>query len=141
MTEFSRRTVLRSVGAIGLAGSLAGCSGGGGSATERPGDVVAGPDGETVFEPEEYTASVGETVEWYFASPAHNVSAVPDHSDEVTLPDGAAPFASYGPDEGRGTTEPEGTTFEHTFETPGTYTYVCIPHVRVGMVGTVVVEG
>lgn len=30
-------------------------------------------------------------------------------------------------------------SFEHTFETPGTYDYYCIPHKSIGMVGRIVV--
>lgn len=30
-----------------------------------------------------------------------------------------------------------GTTFEHTFEEPGTYTYYCKPHLNMGMKGAV----
>jgi len=33
-----------------------------------------------------------------------------------------------------------GDTYEHTFETPGTYEYVCIPHESSEMTGTIVVE-
>jgi len=54
---------------------------------------------------------------------------------EDEIPDGAAYFASGGfdaeqaaneayPDEG---SIPEGETYEHTFETTGTYEYYCIP--------------
>jgi plastocyanin len=34
----------------------------------------------------------------------------------------------------------EGETFEVTFEVPGTYRYVCLPHEDHGMRGTVVVR-
>ena len=116
---------------------------GGGTATEGGGGggttVAAGPNGELVFDPEEVTIGVGETVTWEFESPGHNVSAVPEDSDEVSIPDGAEPFATY--ESGNEfDTVPEGETFEHTFETAGTYTYVCVPHVSAGMIGTVVVE-
>jgi plastocyanin len=137
----SRRDYLRSLGAVGLVGAVAGCTAfSSEEETSTGADIVVGPDGRTVFDPEEFTASVGDTVEWYFDSPTHNVSAVPDHSQEVSIPDGAEPFASYGVDGNRGETEPADATFSHTFETPGTYTYVCVPHVRVGMVADVVVE-
>ncbi|TKX52502.1 halocyanin, partial [Halorubrum sp. SS7] len=33
-----------------------------------------------------------------------------------------------------------GDRFDHTFTVPGTYEYVCIPHRKAGMFGTVVVE-
>jgi plastocyanin len=33
-----------------------------------------------------------------------------------------------------------GASWQHTFTTPGTYTYHCTPHRQMGMVGTVVVD-
>lgn len=102
--------------------------------------VVAGPGGRFVFDPEDMTVAVGETVTWTFASAGHNVSCYPDHSDEVSLPEGAEPFGSTPPDEPFATV-PEGGTYSHTFETPGTYQYVCVPHVSAGMIARVVVEG
>jgi len=103
-------------------------------------DVIAGPDGEFVFEPAELSVAVGETVQWGFASSGHNVCCWPGHSDEVELPDGAKPFASYGPDESSRQFVPQGETYEHTFDVAGTYVYVCIPHVSRGMIGTIRVE-
>jgi plastocyanin len=100
--------------------------------------VVAGPDGRFVFAPEEVEVSVGDTVVWEFESPNHNVSAVPQDSEEVNIPNGATPFASYESGNLYAVVD-EGETYEHTFETPGEYTYVCIPHVASGMVGTVTV--
>jgi plastocyanin len=139
MTGSTRRRFLGSFGVATLA-TLAGCSSSGGGTDTPEGDVRAGPDGRTVFAPEEVTASVGETVTWAFASPNHNVSGVPDDAPQVSLPDGADPFASYGVDGNPNQVAEQGTTYEHTFETAGEYTYVCIPHIRQGMVGTVVVE-
>lgn len=132
-----RRAAL-STFATGLLGSLAGCSGG---PSFPEADVIAGPDGRFVFEPEELTVSVGETVRWGFASSGHNVSGRPAHSDVVELPDGASPFASYGADAAPlGSHVEQGGTYEHAFEVTGVYVYVCVPHVSQGMVGTVNVE-
>ncbi len=33
-----------------------------------------------------------------------------------------------------------GSTFVHTFDTPGTYAYYCQPHLGQGMTGTVTVN-
>jgi plastocyanin len=134
----TRRSFLTGVGATAIAG-LAGCSGSDGTATPAAG-VRAGPDGRTVFDPDETTVGVGDTVTWTFDSPNHNVSAIPDHAPQVSLPDGADPFASYGTGGDPNTTADVGTTYAYTFETPGEYTYVCVPHIRQEMVGTVVVE-
>ena len=97
------------------------------------------------FLPEVYETTVGDPVVWMNTSEAdHTVTA-----RESTLPDGAEYFASGDyPDEetaidawheyrgGRiGTRE----TYEHTFDVPGTYTYICEPHVKGGMIGQIVV--
>ena len=137
----SRREFVRTAGtALGASVLLAGCSGDGGDGGGGGGgdaNVDVGPGGELRFDPEEVTVSTGETVEWSFESAGHNVSGNPDHHEEVSIPDGAEPFASV--DEAMDINEP-GSTFSHTFETAGEYTYVCVPHVASGMIGTVVVE-
>jgi plastocyanin len=138
--EHTRRRLLGTLGTTAVV-ALAGCPGGDASTeTEPPGDIVVGPENRNVFAPAELTVSTGDTVEWYFASPGHNVSAVPEHAPRVSLPDGADPFASYGADGDPNELESQGATYSHTFETPGEYTYVCIPHVRLGMVATITVE-
>jgi uncharacterized membrane protein len=51
---------------------------------------------------------------------------------EVVLPPEAPPFDS-------GKIAPDGS-YRHTFNVPGTYKYICVPHVTFGMVGEVIVE-
>ena len=135
-----RRALLRVTGTGGI-GILAGCVGSGDTSTPTPGEneVLIGPNNSRRFVPETLTVSPGTTVTWTFESPNHNVSCRPDNWESATLPDGADPFASY---EGTNSyaTFPVGETFEYTFEVPGTYDYVCVPHVTDGMVGTVVVS-
>jgi plastocyanin len=135
--RLSRRAVL-----VGVMAGFAGCTSGILDDPSFPeADVIAAPDNELVFEPDELTVSTGETVRWGFASGGHNVSCRPGDADAVVLPDGAAPFASYGPEQ-----DPEvtlvsrGETYEHTFEVAGQYTYLCVPHADAGMVGTINVE-
>ncbi|MGB9964262.1 plastocyanin/azurin family copper-binding protein [Halobacterium hubeiense] len=160
--HYSRRRFLASTGVAGVA-ALAGCSGGGGGdgggdggggeqTTSEPtetesgdggggGNVVqVGPDGEFVFEPEEITVSVGDTVTWEFASPSHNVCAYPEMSDEVSIPEDASGFGTMEQGGNSMALVSQGETYEHTFETAGEYTYVCVPHVASDMIGTVVVE-
>jgi plastocyanin len=88
------------------------------------------------FTPSEVRVQIGDTVRWENQSTVvHTVTADPDRAADaanVELPDGAAPFDS-------GFVDP-GDSFTHTFDTPGTYRYVCIPHEGVGMIGTIVVE-
>jgi plastocyanin len=95
------------------------------------------------FSPETITVGVGDTVTWDNGSTEqHTVTA-----EQGSLPEDAAYFAS-----GRAASEKAanddlsdgfvgpGDSYSHTFETPGTYRYYCIPHRDAGMTGTVVVE-
>lgn len=88
------------------------------------------------FAPTTVTIEVGETVRWKNTSViVHTVTADPEEATidgSVQLPEGAEPF-----DSGNMDTQ---ATFEHTFTTPGTYTYFCIPHEVTKMRGTIVVE-
>ena len=92
--RLGRRAVL-----AGVTASLAGCTSGILDDPSFPdADVIVAPDGEFAFQPDELTVSVGETVRWGFAESGHNVSCRPDDAGEVSLPDGAEPFASYSPE-------------------------------------------
>jgi len=88
------------------------------------------------FEPKEITVTVGDRVQWRNVGQiAHTVTTTPSKVADparVSVPRGAKPWDSglIGGDE----------TFSRTFDEPGTYEYVCIPHEGAGMVGTVVVE-
>ena len=97
--------------------------------------VIKMGDEPPMFEPATVKIKVGETVEWLNNGGAvHSVTADPDDASDahdVTLPNGAAAFDSGF--------MPPGTMFTHTFMVPGTYHYVCIPHEKAGMVGTIVV--
>ena len=103
---------------------------------------------ELVFDPEQLTIGVGDTVVWEnVGSVGHSVTA---YEDEI--PDGAEYFASGGFDTEQaardaytpGDTDAGdvlgGESYEHTFDTAGTYEYFCIPHESAGMVGTIQVE-
>jgi plastocyanin len=135
--RFSRRAVL-----AGVTAGLAGCTSGiVGEPSFPEADVIAAPDDELAFEPDDLTVEVGDTVRWGFASGSHNLSCRPGDDDGVALPDGAEPFGTYGPDQDPDVTYvSRGETYERTFDVAGTYTYVCIPHADAGMVGTVHVE-
>ena len=101
------------------------------TATEPAGqDVVVGPNGLLVFQPEEFTISAGATVTWEWDSDGHNVrpSSTPGGSDWSGTPGGD------------GTTYDEGYVHEHTFTTTGTYEYYCAPHRGAGMTGSFTVE-
>ena len=77
------------------------------------------------FDPPTVTVNVGDTVTWVMASTNRG-------PHDVTARDGT--FASP-----RRMTQ--GQTFSWTATAPGTYEYVCTPHERAGMVGTVIVQG
>ncbi len=134
----SANTTNGSNGTTGGSDTTSGSSGGGSGTSGGETTVAAGPDGRLVFEPKEVEVAVGDTVVWEFKSAGHNVSAVPKDSEKVSIPNGAKSFASYESGDLYAVV-PEGKTYEHTFETLGEYTYVCIPHVASGMVGTVTV--
>lgn len=103
-------------------------------------EVAVGPNGTLRFEPEEVTVDAGATVRWEFKTPGHNVSSRPAASERCENPPDADPFASYSGDT-HTSLNAQGTSFEHRFTQPGTYVYVCVPHVAQGMVGSVTVTG
>jgi len=94
-----------------------------------------------------FKAAAGDTVVWANSgSRNHTVTGYDDG-----IPEGAEYFASGGFDneqaardawansiDGGGVVKP-GETYEHTFEVPGDYYYVCIPHEDAGMLGKIVV--
>ena len=88
------------------------------------------------FIPPEVTIRAGESVLWKnTSSETHTVTADPakvSNRMDVALPSGAKPFHS-------GEIRP-GKTWKQTFNTPGTYKYVCAIHEHDGMKGTVVVR-
>src|SRR6516162_11927020 len=88
------------------------------------------------FKPARVVVHAGDTVEWKNSSTAaHTVTADARRAaegKEVVLPAGAAPFDS-------GTVTP-GNSYRHTFTAPGTYKYICVPHVDLGMVGEIIVQ-
>lgn len=143
--QLDRRSMLHTAGVVATA-LLAGCSSGASpNDTDDGGDdvaatVSAGPGGALAFEPKTVTIERGETVTWTFDSPNHNVSCWPAHGDEIAVPEGADGFGTMDADGDEFSIVEKGETFSHTFETAGTYEYVCVPHVSAEMVGTVEVE-
>ena len=134
----SRRQYVQSIGTALAIGTFAGCTGGGGN--DGGGGTTVDMTDDLTFEPATLSVAVGDTVTWRtVGSVGHTVTAY-----EAELPSGAAYFASGGfeseaearrayPDGN----VPGGDSYEHTFETPGTYPYFCIPHERTGMKGTI----
>ena len=87
------------------------------------------------FVPTEITIKAGDTVEWRnIGSIPHTVTADPKRapsSRNIELPDGAEAFDSGW--------VMRGQWFRYTFSEPGVYRYVCLPHERARMLGTVIV--
>jgi len=163
----SRRKFAATLSSAVLAG-LAGCSGGNGdnggeatatatatetseptaTATSTPAEeadatVTVAPGGSLQFEPSSLRVSQGDTVEFVFDSGGHNVSGHPDAHSDVELPEGADPWASYdisGSKINHLSLNQAGSTYRHTFETTGEYTYVCVPHASSGMVASITVR-
>jgi plastocyanin len=132
-----RRALVRGVTAA-VVGTSAGCAGGTASSDRR---TVTMTD-ELRFDPETTRIEPGTTVTWENTSEAnHTVTATGE-----SVPADAAYFASGGfaseraaRDHGNdGLVEPAGT-YSHAFAVPGSYDYVCLPHERSGMTGSVVV--
>lgn len=78
------------------------------------------------FSPADVTITAGETVTWTNLS-SHNVAEVDGPTD--TTYNGGFYSGAVG----------SVTTWQHTFNTPGTYYYICEPHVFSGMRGSVTV--
>jgi pseudoazurin len=78
-----------------------------------------------VFDPPLVRIQPGQTVRFLASDRGHNVQSV-----DGMLPEGAEEF--------RGRINEE---LEVTFDTPGVYGFKCLPHLAMGMVGLIVVEG
>ena len=141
-----KRLLVLLIACMALALVAAGCGdddddsgngGGGGGNTEQPADTGGGGGsgggggggGAEVgmmniqFEPGDVTIKAGETVTWT------NDEGMAHDVDKTSGP--GAQFSS-GPEGGM----MEGDTFEHTFDRPGTYEYICRVHAP-GMAGTI----
>ncbi|WP_246310155.1 halocyanin domain-containing protein [Halorarum halophilum] len=155
-TSPGRRTFLRAVGGLAVAGVLAGCTDGNGGTANGNGGTGNGGGGDSVDEwlsdtdnydsvtdltdEDAVTVEVGPgSDEMTFEPAAIRVTLgttvtwewIDDGYHNVVDRDDA--FDSGGPE--------EGATFEHSFDAAGTSLYYCDPHKSAGMKGAVVVEG
>ena len=130
----------RAIALAAIAGAslaLTGCGITGPAHTQRPPPAVDAvvTMGLNSFNPGTIRISPGQTVQWRNTSPiTHTVTADKARAANpanVILPPGAPPFHSGA--------VPAGQVWAYTFTIPGTYRYVCLPHERAGMIGTVVV--
>lgn len=117
-TQYGRRRFLGALGA-GAVGTT------GLAETVTAQDTPVVEVGNDYFDPIGLHVEPGTTVRFELVEGSHSATAYEDR-----IPGGAAAFDSGTVSRGR---------FEHTFETPGTYDYYCIPHRSIGMVGRIVV--
>ncbi|WP_254547288.1 plastocyanin/azurin family copper-binding protein [Halomarina pelagica] len=153
-----RRQLLKTAGILATGGitSLAGCSSsgngdeGGGEPTTTETQETGGSGGSKVgsntvmmvtegseyyFDPIGLFVESGDTVTFEIKSGSHSATAYKKGNGPASvtrIPEGADAFNSEILSE-------QGATYEHTFETTGTYDYFCIPHKTLGMVGRIVV--
>lgn len=140
----NRRQVLKASGVVATAGvsGLAGCTSSGSEGSDgTPTDgtnttVLMVTEGDAYyFDPIGLLVEAGDTVTFANDSGSHSATAYEEgngQSSVTRIPDGAAAFDS-------GILSDHGATFDHTFETTGTYDYYCTPHKGLGMVGRIVV--
>jgi plastocyanin len=105
-----------------------------------PGNDEAGAtvdmNDQLTFEPKQIEVSVGEKVTWKNVGKiGHTVTA-----DKSKAADPSLVSIPAGTKEWNSGLVNEAQSFSRTFQRPGTYRYVCIPHEGAGMVGTVVVK-
>ena len=81
------------------------------------------------FKPKTILIEPGDTVTWINeVDEEHNVVSYPDG-----FPKGAKPFSSSF-------LKKKGEKWSHTFSSKGTYEYHCVPHLPMGMHGSVIVS-
>jgi plastocyanin len=135
----NRRGMLRLL-SVGGAGAIAGCM-----SSDSGGKYDIGMSA-VAFKPVEISITAGETIRWQnTSSRGHTITAYEDQ-----IPAEAEYFASGGFKTEKRAREAfhsefggiidSGDWWTHTFEIPGTYGYVCIPHEASNMVGTITVE-
>src|SRR5262249_23100376 len=102
--------------------------------------VTVGPGGTLVFDPATLPIHVGDTVKWVWDSPGHSVvSGTATSTPPSETPDGK--FCSPS-DTNCSTIQLSnmGATYEHTFNTAGSFPYFCAPHGTLGMTGMIQVS-
>jgi plastocyanin len=106
--------------------------------TSEDADVAAvvNMNDQLAFEPKQIEVTAGEQVTWRnVGKVAHTVTA-----DKSKVADPSLVSVPAGTKQWDSGFVAEGESFSRSFEKPGTYRYVCIPHEGAGMVGSVVVR-
>ncbi|PYK51112.1 MAG: hypothetical protein DME51_03975 [Verrucomicrobia bacterium] len=98
-------------------------------------NVTVGGGNGFQFVPDTVNISVGDTVQWTWATSFHSVtSGPPCQADSQYCSPNDMNCAT-------GTLSNSGTVYTHTFTVPGTYSYHCAAHCSLGMTGVVNVSG
>jgi plastocyanin len=98
--------------------------------------AVVDMNDQLAFEPKQIELAAGQRVTWKnVGKVAHTVTA-----DKSKVADPSLVSVPAGTKEWDSGFVGEGESFSRSFEKPGTYRYVCIPHEGAGMVGSVVVR-
>jgi plastocyanin len=128
--EAFMRAILAVLAAVCVAGFVAASST---AADENKHEPAVTMTNDMAFAPAKLKIPVGTTVHWQNRShDTHTVTFDPKRAKDpkdVELPEGAKPFDS-------GDVKP-GDSYSHTFDVPGTYKYVCVPHEKMGMKGEI----
>lgn len=135
----TRRHLLRRAGlavlALGLAPVTAACGGAARTSGSTGGGTVIEMNDDNRFVPENATIKVGDTVTWRnVGSVGHTITGDPSRATKessVRLPAGAGPWDSGYVSGDK--------SWSRKFDTPGEYTYFCIPHEAMGMVASLTV--
>ncbi|WP_338727840.1 plastocyanin/azurin family copper-binding protein [Haladaptatus sp. DJG-WS-42] len=136
--QYSRRALLETVATAPLLAATAATA----SAQETTTHTVEMTD-NLVFVPEELTIAPGDTVVWEnVGAVGHSVTA---YQNELPTDEPYWASGGFASESAARSGYPQGNvaggeTYEHTFETEGTYGYFCIPHETVGMVGQLSVQ-
>src|SRR6266571_2823593 len=105
------------------------------SATSTIVDVTVGGGNGFQFVPDTVNISVGDTVQWTWATSFHSVtSGPPCVADSQYCSPNDMNCAS-------GILSNSGTVYTHTFSQAGAYSYFCAAHCSLGMTGVVNVSG
>lgn len=100
------------------------------------GQAVIEMNDQLTFEPKRIEIAAGDQLTWRnVGTVAHTVTADKSKAADpslVSIPAGAKQWDSGFVNEGQ--------SYSRTFDKPGTYRYICIPHEGAGMIGTVIVR-
>lgn len=113
-----------------------GTTGGAGGTKASSNTVMMITEGsDYYFDPIGLSVETGDTVTFEIKNGNHSATAYQKGTSSASvtrIPEGSEVFNSEVLSE-------QGATYEHTFETTGTYDYFCIPHKGLGMVGRIIV--